>query len=50
MNYTPSVIELSFSNQMKIHRTENLTQSNKLPINKEQPNNSEGIDYLVTFN
>ena len=50
INSTPSVIELSFSNQLKLHRTENLTQVNKLPINKDQPNNSEGIDYLVTFN
>jgi hypothetical protein len=50
INGTPSVIELSFSNQLKLHRIENLTQVNKLPINKDQPNNPEGIDYLVTFN
>jgi hypothetical protein len=50
INGTPTVIELSFSNQLKLHRTENLTKTNNLPINMDQPNNSDGIDYLVTFN
>ena len=50
INGTPTVIELSFSNQLKLHRTENLTKTNNLPINIDQPNNSDGIDYLATFN
>ncbi len=49
VNGIPSVIELSFSRNSEIDRFSNNKLNNKLPINLDQPNNSDGIDYLVTF-
>ena len=49
VNGIPSVIELSFSRNSEIDRFSNYKLKNKLPINLDQPNNTDGIDYLVTF-
>ena len=50
INGIPSVIELSFSSCSKINRLSNHSQTNKLPIKLDQPNNADGVDYLVSFN
>ena len=49
VNGTPSVIELSFSSNSEIHKFSNYKLLNKLPINLDQSNNPEGVDYFVTF-
>ena len=45
----PSVIELSFSNQLKKNNAENYQRINKLPIDLDQPNNSGGVQYKSFF-
>ena len=49
VNGIPSVIELSFTSNSGFDRFSNHKLANKLPINLDQPNNPEGLDYLVTF-
>ena len=49
VNMIPSVIELSFTNNSGFDRFSNNNQINKLPISLDQPNNPDGVDYLVSF-
>ena len=49
VNGIPSVIELSFTSNSGFDRFSNHNLTNKLPISLDQPNNPDGIDYLVSF-
>ena len=50
VNGTPSVIELSFSRNSEIVTFSDTRFTDNLPLKIDQPNNSEGMDYIVTFN
>ena len=50
VNGTPSVIELSFSRNSETVAFSDTKFTDNLPLKIDQPNNSEGMDYLVTFN
>jgi hypothetical protein len=45
----PSVVELSFSRNLEKNKQGNSRLTNYLPIDLDQPNNTNGVDYLVTF-
>lgn len=45
----PSVIELSFSRNLEKNKLGNSRLTNYLPIDLDQPNNINGVDYLVAF-
>lgn len=49
INGTPSVIELSFTSNSGFDKISNNNPTNKLPISLDQPNNPDGVDYLVSF-
>ena len=49
VNGIPSVIELSFTSNSGFDRFSNHNLTNELPISLDQPNNPDGIDYLVSF-
>ena len=49
VNMIPSVIELSFTNNSGFDKFSNNNLINKLPISLDQPNNPDGVDYLVSF-
>lgn len=49
LNGVPSVIELSFSKLLEKNSFEDKQLVNNLPINLDQPNNVDSIDYLVSF-
>jgi len=49
VNDIPSVIELSFSSQMKKNNYENYRRVKNLPIDLDEPNNSEGVVYKSVF-